>query len=127
MVADAGSALTIDVLDGAGVHQGGSIAPGLALACDALYRRTGWPARTGVADPRGLAGDTADAVATGTALAAAGAIEAVWRRCAGAGDVVRLWLTGGDATVLSPLLTVEHQVVPELVFEGMDQMLTEQA
>lgn len=123
VVADAGSALTIDVLAADGRHLGGSIAPGLALAGQAFYARTGHTPASGTPHPRGLGANTADAVASGALLAAVGAVEAVWRRHAASGPAPLLWLTGGDCATMAPLLEVPHEVVPDLVFEGMDVML----
>lgn len=126
VVVDAGSALTIDLLDRDGQHLGGSIAPGLALAQAAFYERTGRQVQAGAAQPDGAARTTADAVATGALLAAVGAVERAWgRHAARSPDGCRLWLTGGDAPVLSAALEVPHAVAAHLVFEGMAQMLGE--
>lgn len=124
VVVDAGSALTIDLLDSDGRHRGGSIAPGLALARAAFYDRTGRPAQVGAAQPDGMARTTADAVATGALCGAVGAVERAWRRhAARSPDRCRVWLSGGDAQVLSAALDVPHTVAAHLVFEGMAQML----
>lgn len=124
VVVDAGSALTIDFVDRDGRHLGGSIAPGLALAQAAFYDRTGRQAQVGAALTDGTARTTADAVATGALLGAVGAVERAWRRhAARSPDGCRVWLTGGDAPVLSDALEVSHTVAAHLVFEGMAQML----
>lgn len=124
VVVDAGSALTIDLLDSDGRHRGGSIAPGLTLARAAFYDRTGRPAQVGTAQPAGMARTTADAVATGALFGAVGAVERAWRvHAARSPDGCRVWLTGGDAPVVSAALEVSHTVATHLVFEGMAQML----
>jgi type III pantothenate kinase len=123
VVVDAGSALTMDILAADGRHLGGSIAPGLALARAAFYSRTGRTEQAGQADRAGFARNTGDAVASGTLLGMAGAVEAVWRRYASSVPQPLLWVTGGDANELSGALDVAHDVVPDLVFEGMDVML----
>lgn len=124
VVVDAGSALTVDLLRSDGQHLGGSIAPGLALARDAFYSCTGRDVQAGTAHPDGVARTTADAVATGALLGAVGAVERAWRRqTTRSPDKCRVWLTGGDAQVLSAALEVPHTVAVNLVFEGMARML----
>jgi len=119
-IVDCGTAVTIDALDRHGVFRGGVILPGLVLQRRALSAGThAIGVTTGQAD-RCLATNTADAVAAGTLHGLAGAIDhIVSEQGRLVGEGFQVLLTGGDATALSPLLTRAHQLVPDLVLEGL--------
>ncbi len=115
VVASAGTALTLDVVDGAGQHQGGVIAPGLAAMIDATLGRTRFA--VGAIDQpfnRGLGQDTESCVRQGALHAAAGLLD----RLAGEADGHRV-LCGGDAATLQPLLASPWQHEPDLVLAGL--------
>jgi type III pantothenate kinase len=119
-VADCGTALTFDVLDGTGRHRGGLIAPGLGLMRRALALEThGVPAVEGEA--RDFPGrDTAAGVSGGVLLAGAGLIEKALRNTeALLGSRPILVLTGGDAETLGRCLAVPYRPAPELVLRGL--------
>jgi type III pantothenate kinase len=131
-IVDVGTALTIDLLDGHGLHRGGMLVPGPALMVDALLQST--------AGIRKRAGARADAVATtarptvralfgrstragllaGSALAGAALIE---RALAEAGRLMGrrplLLLAGGGARAVAPLLRVRHVREEHLVLHGL--------
>ena len=124
-IADCGSAITIDIMDGDGHHQGGFILPGLAMMRGALVAGT-----AGVGEPdSGEAGNgftginTGEAISKGSLLAAAGTIEqaAGWatRKMGGS---VRVILTGGDAQRIGARLSVEWQYIPDLVLRGLAEL-----
>lgn len=120
VIASCGTALTLDALAADGVHVGGLIGASPALAQSALRGATG---RLGVV-PAGrvveFADATADAIASGTWLAAAALVE---RFCARArerlGAQTALVLTGGGAAELAALLTVPHRIDADLVLRGL--------
>lgn len=122
-VVDAGTAVTIDALDVEGVFRGGVILPGLTLQRTALLQGT-----SGIAEFEGqerdpLARSTADAVAAGTLFGLAGAIDRVLdeqARQLGAPPMV--FVTGGDAPRLLPLLRHAAMAAPDLVLEGVARM-----
>src|SRR5882672_3988616 len=130
-IIDAGTALTIDGLDAAGLHLGGLIIPGSRLMMDALLDRTGDIARKAreyaglasgnIAEKTVFARDTARAVASGAlyALAAAAdrAVADLARRAAG--ETPRVYLTGGDAEQLRRAMTSACETVPDLVLRGL--------
>jgi type III pantothenate kinase len=119
-IADCGTALTFDALDGAGVHLGGLIAPGLGLMRAALARGTHGLALVEADGRSGLARDTAAAIVAGTRLAAAGLVERAYRESAlRLGCQPRLLLTGGDAPSLGEELTMPFEFRPHLVLEGL--------
>jgi type III pantothenate kinase len=122
-VVDAGTAVTIDLVEADGRHRGGIILPGLQLMVAALNRDT--------SDIEGFANssrgpvegddwfglDTLSAVQRGARFALRAAINSA----AGANgdEPLRLVITGGDAAKLLPLggREVEHR--PALVLEGL--------
>ncbi len=117
VVVSAGTATTIDVLDGAGLFRGGLILPGLALMRTALAHNT-----AGLPLARGQYSDTPrntdDAIASGCLHATVGAIERMFRQVAHAPRACCL-LTGGAAAPLESLLTFPVRRVDDLVLEGL--------
>lgn len=120
-VVDAGSALTIDLVDGTGQHEGGYIIPGSFLMERALLLDTD-RVRFAEQVEYGLAPgtSTAEAVRHGIALAQAGAVALALDRSTG--PAPRLVFCGGGGQLLCDLLGRGGEVVPDLVFEGMEIM-----
>lgn len=122
IVVDAGSALTIDLVDDSGQHRGGYIMSGQRLMLDALWRGTHavkvTPTNCIKFMSPGLA--TEDAVVRGVLLMIVAAIERV--ACAQPG---RLLITGGDANLIGGLLECPNEVVPDLVLDGLNLLATE--
>ncbi|MGB0954905.1 MAG: type III pantothenate kinase [Panacagrimonas sp.] len=117
VVADAGTALTVDVIDGAGQHLGGIIAPGLKVARDSLLNATSFPVRSHRWQaPQRLGDDTESAVDAGVLAACLGAIE---HTASAAPAGATLLLTGGDAARLKPMLSKHWQVKLNLVMQGL--------
>jgi type III pantothenate kinase len=124
VVANAGTALTLDAVSASGRHVGGAIVPGTHTMIAALIRGTNGIGRRA----RGLTGsrrqlfaaDTASALAAGAQYAAAALID---RAVDEAAKTLRaqplLILTGGAATVLRPLLRHKARLVPDLVLHGL--------
>ncbi|MDA7968312.1 MAG: type III pantothenate kinase [Gammaproteobacteria bacterium] len=131
IVVDAGTAVTVDLLD-CGVFRGGVILPGLRAMRAALTRRAEGINAGGAPDsenspaelPDALATDTDAAVAAGAALALAGGVElALARQRASLPSARRrgclVVATGGDAAQLAPLLGCEVAPAPDLVLRGL--------
>lgn len=117
LVVSAGTATTVDLLDAAGVFQGGLILPGFELMRRALAGNTAaLPYAEGrVAEcPR----NTADAIYAGCVHAQAGAVERMFARLAGQAGALCL-LSGGAAEVLAPHLGIPCRVAPNLALEGL--------
>lgn len=116
VLADCGTAVTIDAVDAGGRHRGGIILPGLRLMRQSLTKGAGLNAG-GV--PRLFADNTGDGIEGGIHAGLAGAIDRI------AGDMVeaigesRYLLTGGDAEVLRPFLARDWLVDPMLVMRGL--------
>ena len=129
-VISCGSAITIDVLDREGIHQGGYIAPGLMLMRLALTEHT----RAGqfntlppaVSPPLTLANSTELAINNGTAAMAAGFINQTIEQYMNEEyerDALSypppIILAGGDADIVNPYLHFFTQSHPYLVLEGL--------
>ncbi len=122
---DAGTAVTIDVVDGSGAHLGGQIMPGLALMNRALERDTGkitlfsrLPRRSGKNLPT-LGKSTRTAVSIGTLNAVCGAVERTLRKMREERLRPKIILTGGDAPYLLKQLDGDLIHRPHLVLQGL--------
>ena len=116
VVIDAGTAVTIDLIDASGVFLGGVITPGLGILESAL--RTGAPALPAV--PRELSGtyppqSTSDALKAGLLETwTAGIVHHIRQLHAFEPDA-KVVLTGADA----PLLAALGDIRPDLLFDGL--------
>jgi type III pantothenate kinase len=120
----AGTAMTVDAVDGAGQHLGGLIVPGRDMMADALVRRTGDIARAVALAPPvedGMFGrNTAAAVELGSVHALAALAERAVRWVeTRLGGMPQVFLGGGDASRLEPLIGVPVELTPDLVLEGL--------
>lgn len=126
VIADLGSALTVDVLRADGEHLGGAIAPGFAAMFAGLSASTRFPAPT-LPDPDhdDLGRDTGEGVSAGLLFAQIGAIREVVRLARERhGLRPRLLLTGGDAARVARRLAealdgIEIERVDDLVLRGL--------
>jgi len=121
LVADLGTALTIDVLDRSGLHLGGYIMPGLAAAEAGLLQATAIempPAREPAAIAPG--NDTGAAVRNGALFMLCSAVREALARLEHGHGKSMLILTGGGADALArELAPIEAVIVPELVLDGL--------
>ncbi|HEX5161796.1 MAG TPA: type III pantothenate kinase [Steroidobacteraceae bacterium] len=127
VVANIGTALTIDAVTADGRHLGGLITPGPSSMIDSLLNGTHGIRRRAAGNradrpvPRGgFARDTAHALSAGATLAAAAVID---RAMLEAGAALRaaplLLLTGGAARRLRRYIKSPCRVVPDLVLRGL--------
>jgi type III pantothenate kinase len=124
VVANVGTALTIDAVTARGRHRGGAIVPGPAVMVESLLAGTHGirrRARGGEASVRSLfATDTASALAAGSVFAAAAFIDRAVAEAARAfGGRPVLLLTGGGAATLKRQLASPARLVPDLVLRGL--------
>jgi len=115
LVVQAGTAVTIDTLSAQGLFRGGMIVPGFRLMLDALARSTAGLANEG-GEIRPFPCNTADAMMSGAANAIAGAVERGFKQLAARPLCL---ISGGDADILLPLLTIPVQKTDQLVLEGL--------
>jgi len=126
LVADAGTALSLTRIDGSGRFQGGRISAGVALQLQSLHGATAQlPAVPGLQlenEPWPV--QTADAMVQGCARSTAAAIGQAWAdlQAASADQRWALWLTGGDAEQLLPLLVAQQLqpvLAPDLAMQAL--------
>lgn len=130
-VADAGTALTIDGLLDDGTHVGGLICPGMHLMQDSVLEETADIARHAVDRPTDVqlfADDTAAAILSGSVFAAVALIEYAADELERiSGDLPEVFLTGGGAAAIAPLMGLEVHVLRELVLRGLAIVVEEEA
>jgi type III pantothenate kinase len=122
VVVGAGTAITCDLLDTAGVFRGGSIAPGIGLCAAALHRATALLPEVRLAETPLVPGrDTQEAVRAGVYWSCAGGVLALLERYEEtAGRVgIPVVCTGTDAPLLLPALPAGTLHEPDLIFRGM--------
>ncbi len=123
-VVDAGTAVKVDSVDTNGQHLGGLIVPGIHMMREALMSKT-----SGIADAANnstpslagvLANNTIDAVSRGAVFALAGmadrAAEVIEQST---GTKPKLFITGGDACMITGTMRARGEIVPDLVLQGL--------
>ena len=121
LVVMAGTATTIDTLDGEGRFCGGLILPGLELMRRSLARDTAaLPLAAGRHAPWPRCTD--DAITSGCLEAQAGAIERAFARLPGNASCL---LSGGAAGAIAEHLGVPHRQVGNLVLDGLLELAGE--
>jgi len=115
-VVDCGTAITIDCLNQAGIHQGGLITPGLELMKQSLYQGTEQITLSQQKHTVTLANNTASAIYVGTLYAAAGFIEKAVTDFQTHSKII---LTGGDAALIAERLAIESVIDSQLVLKGL--------
>jgi type III pantothenate kinase len=120
LIIDAGSAVTVDLLDETHAFAGGVIFPGLRLMAMSLHEHTAQLPQIDVKKlPEIPARNTADAIEAGVAHAVLGGIERVVQFLFSEHTNALVYLTGGDAAFLSPHLVMPHHVEPFLTLDGI--------
>ncbi|WP_444943465.1 type III pantothenate kinase [Microbulbifer sp. ZKSA006] len=123
LIVDCGSAVTLDLLDNSGRHIGGYIVPGFGLMNRALSIDThAAKSREALALTKTLSAgrNTNEAINRGLLLMVLGAVDRAMEELrAHTGSAPLLWLTGGDAQLLSAVYQHEHRLVPDLVMDGL--------
>jgi type III pantothenate kinase len=117
-VIDAGTALKIDYLTKHSRHKGGSISVGLALAAKSLTGNTALLPQADLFFTGQLGQDTAECLNFGIVYGAIALIEQAVRTFGS--DEAQVVLTGGDAEVLRPHLSMHVALEPHLVLQGLE-------
>ncbi len=119
LVVDAGTALTIDLMNAANQHEGGFIVPGLELAQQALFNNTARvrpfvdeQVQTALVPGR----DTLSCVSAGVQRQLLALVMSVVQDY----PDYRLFISGGDGHWLAQQLAVPPS--PHLIFEGMESL-----
>lgn len=121
VVADFGTALTIDLVADNDVFLGGTIMPGVALAARALNEHTAQLPLVEVGTPNQTFGkDTASAIRNGIFAMMVGALREVTERYATQiGKWPILIVTGGDAQAIASACEFVDHVAPDLCLDGL--------
>lgn len=131
MVVSCGTALTIDLVNAQGIHQGGYILPGLRMMQQSLGQNTAQLAELLPENPAHTqwqlipGKDTQTCVAHGALLALSSVIERAYQQAQQTLGKVKCLLTGGDATNIQAALQNECQHEPDLVLRGLHIIATQ--
>jgi type III pantothenate kinase len=128
VVVDAGTALTIDYIDGKGTFHGGAIVPGAQLMLDALTQRTALLPDVEFKKPDELIGhNTTQAMLTGAFYGTRGMVRSVTEAIAQeTGQYPLVVATGGDAQVIFRDDEFVNRVIPDLGLQGIAVTLRKQ-
>ncbi len=121
VVADFGTAVTIDLVDENGIFLGGVIGPGFEISAKALKENTAQLPRTKITRPKAPFGkNTAEAINCGLYYSAIGMLEEVIRRYA---EKIGKWpqtiVTGSAAKTIKEDCNFIDSFVPNLVVKGI--------
>ncbi|AQQ72507.1 Type III pantothenate kinase [Limihaloglobus sulfuriphilus] len=121
IVADFGTAITIDAVDDDGTFMGGIIAPGIAVSAKSLAENTAKLPEIVVNKPvMTLGGNTRDAINNGIYFAAVGLLETTCRKFA---EEMEVWpqtiVTGDGAETIKEDCKFVDNWVPSLVIKGI--------
>ncbi len=123
-VVNAGTAMTVDLVDGGGRHRGGAIVPGPALMVDSLLANTHGIRRRAAGGPGGneciFARTTRSAIGQGALYASAAVIDrAIEEARVLVGIRPLVLLTGGGSAAIRPLIRNTVVGLPDLVLHGL--------
>ncbi len=121
IVIDMGTATTFDVVSKEGDYLGGVIAPGIAIAADALFTRTAALPRVELARPKHAIGtNTISAMQSGIVFGYVGLIEGIVARIQEElGEKAMVVATGGYAGLIAKETAVINKVNPDLTLIGL--------
>ena len=123
VVVDAGTAITLNFIDGEGTFHGGAIAPGATLQLKALHEHTALLPRVAFAQPEAgepFGRNTAEAMLIGVYEGIRGMVRQLVERYAEHyGAFPMVVATGGDAETLFRGDELVDRIVPELVLRGI--------
>jgi type III pantothenate kinase len=121
VIVDAGTAITIDYVDGAGTFHGGAIGPGAQMMLDALHQRTAQLPEVELAAPREAIGhNTAEAIRSAVFHGLRGMVRELTEHYAeAAGSYPMVIATGGNAELLFKDYDLVERIVPDLTLRGL--------
>ena len=121
VVADFGTALTIDLVSDDGMYLGGTIMPGIALSARALHEHTALLPLVEVGAPvETLGKDTENAIRNGIFAMMIGALREITEHFATQmGKWPPLIVTGGDGAAIARRAEFVDRVVPDLCLQGV--------
>jgi len=121
VIADFGTAVTIDLVDEAGVFVGGTISPGFDMALGAMHDQTAKLPQVTMQKPASVYGaNTEEAMRAGVYWAAVGLLETLCRKYAEQiGHWPQVILTGGNAALFKDDCDFVDSYVPDLAVRGI--------
>jgi len=123
VVVDAGTAITLNFIDGEGTFHGGAIAPGATLQLKALHKHTALLPRVAFAQPdqkEPFGRNTAEAMLLGVYEGIRGMVRQLVERYAEHyGAFPMVVATGGDAETLFSGDDLVDRIAPDLVLRGI--------
>lgn len=121
VVVDAGTAITVDYVDGAGTLHGGAIGPGAQLMLNSLHQRTAQLPQVEFAPPQEVIGhNTPEAMRTAVYNGLRGMVRELAEKYAETtGSYAMVVATGGDAQVLFEGYELVERIVPDLTLQGL--------
>jgi type III pantothenate kinase len=122
VVVDAGSAITVDLVDADGAFLGGAILPGIAMSARALHEFTDLLPQIDMAElaepPPALGTATVAAMRSGLFWGAVGAVRQLVEQLVGQHDG-EIFLTGGAGPIVAELMGTSARYVPHLTLAGI--------
>ncbi len=130
IIADFGTATTIDAVSPDGTYLGGAIAPGIGISSDALFRAAARLPRVELKAPsRTLALNTGESIQAGLVFGYAGLTRELLERARA--DFLSDWpteptifATGGLAELIAPLVPLIARIEPHLTLNGLRLLST---
>lgn len=121
VVADFGTAVTIDLVADNDIFLGGTILPGISMAARALHDQTAQLPLVEVGAPTETLGkDTTSAIRNGIFAMMLGALREITERYAtDIGKWPTLVVTGGDAPAIASACDFIDKVIPDLCLDGL--------
>jgi len=120
-IVDCGTAITLDMINADGVHQGGLILPGVEMLQQVLLKNTAMQSDLQTLEVANLLSTrTDDAVNSGALYMAVAAVDRIVADMAAQlGVQPEVVITGGDAVRIQTLLACPARHDPELVLKGL--------
>ncbi len=121
IIADLGTATTFDIVSKEGDYLGGIIAPGIAIAAEALFTRTAALPRVELVHPKQAIGaNTIAAMQSGIVFGYVGLVEGIVARIQKElGEKAKVVATGGYAGLIARETAVIDTVNPDLTLIGL--------
>lgn len=126
LIADLGTATTVDAVSHQGHYLGGAIAPGLQISTDALFHAAARLPRVEIsAPPQALGRTTVSSLQSGIVWGYVGLVKELIARClpeveaASDNQQVKVIATGGLAELIAPHVPIIEHIEPNLTLEGL--------
>jgi type III pantothenate kinase len=125
LIVDAGTCMTLDLIDGNRRYLGGNISPGLRMRLRAMHYFTArLPQPEPGPTPGAVGRSTEAALRHGAQMGLVYEVEGLYYRLLADHPDLQLLLTGGDGEWLSEKLSVPFVIYPNLVLRGLNQILS---